>query len=80
MRLRLFLLIACFALALAASAGASVFPWPIKPFNKQHPIRGYFGDPRTVYENGKVLHQDFFASHYAPVWGGPLVAPDPPKP
>jgi vancomycin resistance protein YoaR len=35
---------------------------------------------RTVYENGKVLHQDFFASHYAPVWGGPLVAPVPPKP
>jgi len=32
---------------------------------------------RTVYENGKVLHQDFFASHYAPVWGGPA---DPPKP
>ena len=31
---------------------------------------------RTVYENGTVLHQDFFASHYAPVWGGPLVAPD----
>ena len=35
---------------------------------------------RTVYENGKVLHQDFLASHYAPVWGGPLVAPDAPKP
>jgi vancomycin resistance protein YoaR len=35
---------------------------------------------RTVYENGQVLHQDFFASHYAPVWGGPLVAPTPPKP
>jgi vancomycin resistance protein YoaR len=35
---------------------------------------------RTVYENGKVLHQDFFASHYAPVWGGPLVPPAPPKP
>jgi vancomycin resistance protein YoaR len=35
---------------------------------------------RTVYENGTVLHQDFFASHYAPVWGGPLVAPVPPKP
>jgi vancomycin resistance protein YoaR len=35
---------------------------------------------RTVYENGSVLHQDFFASHYAPVWGGPLVTPDPPKP
>jgi len=35
---------------------------------------------RTVYENGKVLHQDFFASHYAPVWGGPLVAPTAPTP
>jgi vancomycin resistance protein YoaR len=35
---------------------------------------------RTVYENGKVLHQDFFSSHYAPVWGGPLTPPDPPKP
>jgi len=35
---------------------------------------------RTVYEDGKVLHQDFFASHYAPVWGGPLVTPDPPTP
>ena len=30
---------------------------------------------RTVYENGKVLHQDFLASHYAPVWGGPLTPP-----
>ena len=35
---------------------------------------------RTVYENGQVLHQDFFASHYAPVWGGPLVPPPPPDP
>jgi len=35
---------------------------------------------RTVYENGTVIHQDFFASHYAPVWGGPLTPPEPPKP
>jgi len=36
---------------------------------------------RTVYENGKVLHQDFLASHYAPVWGGALPAPvTPPTP
>jgi vancomycin resistance protein YoaR len=27
---------------------------------------------RTVYENGVAIHQDTFASHYAPVWGGPL--------
>jgi vancomycin resistance protein YoaR len=36
---------------------------------------------RTVYENGRVLHQDYFASHYAPVWGGPAkVVEAPPKP
>lgn len=25
------------------------YGWPVKPFNQQHPIRGYFGDPRTVF-------------------------------
>jgi len=35
---------------------------------------------RTVYEGGKVLYQDTFFSHYAPVWGGPLPAPAPPTP
>jgi vancomycin resistance protein YoaR len=36
---------------------------------------------RTVTdESGKVVHQDFFASHYAPVWGGPLPAPAPEAP
>jgi hypothetical protein len=24
------------------------YPWPLRPFHRQHPIRGYFGDPRTV--------------------------------
>jgi vancomycin resistance protein YoaR len=36
---------------------------------------------RTVLENGKVLHQETFASHYVPVWGGPLPTPEkPPQP
>ncbi|MES1246054.1 MAG: peptidoglycan DD-metalloendopeptidase family protein [Actinomycetota bacterium] len=39
--------------ALCCCAGsASAYPWPFRPFDKQHPIRGFFGDPRTVYENG----------------------------
>jgi vancomycin resistance protein YoaR len=29
---------------------------------------------RTVVENGKVIHQDTWFSHYVPVWGGPAVA------
>src|ERR1051325_2911967 len=38
--------------ALACAGTASAYPWPVKPFDRQHPIRGFFGDPRTVYENG----------------------------
>ena len=22
------------------------YPWPVKPFNRQHPVRGFFNDPR----------------------------------
>lgn len=43
---------------LAAAGSASAYPWPFKPFDKQHPIRGDFGDPRTVYENG-ILSDPF---------------------
>jgi murein DD-endopeptidase MepM/ murein hydrolase activator NlpD len=50
-RFRLTFISAAFVLALAASATASAYPWPIKPFKKQHPIRAYFGDPRTQFQN-----------------------------
>jgi hypothetical protein len=39
-------------LALALSGSAAAYPWPVKPFDRQHPIRGFFGDPRTVYQDG----------------------------
>src|SRR5881392_2541453 len=46
------LVLAVLAAALAVAGSASAYPWPFKPFNHQHPIRGFFGDPRTVFENG----------------------------
>ena len=49
MRLRI-LVLTC-GLALCASATASAYPWPLKPFHQQHPIRGNFGDPRTLFRN-----------------------------
>jgi len=30
-------------------AAATAYPWPVKPFNKAHPVRGNFGDPRTIF-------------------------------
>jgi hypothetical protein len=48
-RLRLSLIpLVCSAFLLAPS-GAPGYPWPLKPFHAQHPIRGGFGDPRTVF-------------------------------
>jgi hypothetical protein len=44
--LKLFLAaLAAAFLATAAPAHAS-YGWPLKPFHQQHPVRGFFGDPR----------------------------------
>jgi hypothetical protein len=34
------------AVALAVAPGAEAYGWPVKPFDQQHPVRGFFGDPR----------------------------------
>ena len=35
--------------ALWTSSTASAYQWPVKPFNKAHPVRGNLGDPRTYF-------------------------------
>ena len=49
MRVRLLPLV-LFAL-LCWPQSALAYPWPIKPFDKQHVIRANFGDPRTRFWN-----------------------------
>jgi hypothetical protein len=50
-RLRVPLLGLVLALGCAAPASAfKPYPWPVRPFHQQHAIRGFFGDPRTVFE------------------------------
>ena len=51
MRGRSLLILLVLGLALCAAGTASAYPWPVKPFNKQHPIRANFGDPRTRFWN-----------------------------
>jgi hypothetical protein len=31
-------------------------PWPLKPFDRQHPVRGLLGDPRIGDQGGKSFH------------------------
>jgi hypothetical protein len=35
-------------------SGPLVYHYPVKPFGRQHPIRGDFGDPRTVSGEGEL--------------------------
>jgi hypothetical protein len=42
----------CGAVAAAAvvpTTGFAAYGWPVKPFDQPHPIRGSFGDPRTLF-------------------------------
>jgi hypothetical protein len=34
---------------------AGSYRWPVKPFDKQHPVRGSFGDPRTIFNAAPTL-------------------------
>jgi hypothetical protein len=34
-------------IALATPTVAHAYDWPVRPFDREHPIRGTFGDPRT---------------------------------
>jgi murein DD-endopeptidase MepM/ murein hydrolase activator NlpD len=33
-----------------ASAAVSGYNWPVKPFDRSHPVRANFGDPRTTFD------------------------------
>ena len=53
------------------------YGWPVKPFHRQHPIRGYFGDPRTVFTGQPTLRNllhgaGAFSFHF----GVDICAPD----
>jgi hypothetical protein len=32
------------------------YGWPVKPFDKQHPVRANFGDPRSVFHGPPTMH------------------------
>jgi hypothetical protein len=78
--------IALLALTLAAESAATVaaardgttgaYPWPLRPFNKAHPVRGNFGDPRTRFakpRSAEALHGDGVFSFHQ---GVDINAPD----
>ena len=71
--LRLFLVLLVGALVAGAltvtpsPASPTGYHWPVKPFTSEHPVRGNFGDPRTV--------SAFRRPPRAPSTGGELSVP-----
>jgi len=43
------------ASATGRKTATASYNWPVKPFEKQHPVRGSFGDPRTIFNAAPTL-------------------------
>jgi hypothetical protein len=59
-RAGLVLLIAMLGATLAPRTAQASYGWPVKPFDRQHPIRGFFGDPRISDVRGDITGQLHF--------------------
>jgi hypothetical protein len=69
-RFRRLILLAALAFAVVApsTAHAGPYGWPVRPFDQQHPVRGFFGDPRI----GESTHGESKSFHF----GVDISAPD----
>ncbi|MFL6020555.1 MAG: peptidoglycan DD-metalloendopeptidase family protein [Gaiellaceae bacterium] len=56
---------------------SSSYGWPVKPFDQQHPLRGSFGDPRSVFRGAPtpagLMHSQCACSYHQ---GIDISAPD----
>lgn len=39
----------------SSAALSSSYGWPVKPFDRQHPVRGSFADPRSIFRGNPTL-------------------------
>jgi len=61
----------------SAEARSASYGWPVKPFDQQHPIRGSFGDPRSIFRGAPtrsgLMHSACACSYHQ---GIDISAPD----
>ncbi len=61
--------------ARARVTGASAYGWPVRPFDQQHPVRGFFGDPRIgLNPDGSTSRQFHFGVDVSAPNGTPVFA------
>jgi hypothetical protein len=57
------------------SGVAPTYGWPVKPFDRQHPVRAYFGDPRIgLNADGSISRQFHFGIDVSAPDGTPVYA------
>ncbi len=44
------------ATTLSTQRRTSSYDWPLKPFDRQHPVRAFLNDPRIGHEGGRAFH------------------------
>lgn len=65
------------ASAAGSKPSAAAYGWPVKPFDRAHPIRANFGDPRTTFhgpptQHGLMMSSGSFSFHF----GVDIAVPD----
>jgi hypothetical protein len=75
------LLCAALALALPAAAGSHTrarrltsYPWPLEPFDHEHPVRGNFDDPRVLFVGDELSSNFHFGIDISAADGTPVYA------
>lgn len=60
--------------AVGRSSSSSSYGWPVKPFDRQHPVRGFFGDPRIAESAKGDSHSFHFGIDISCPDGTPVYA------
>jgi hypothetical protein len=58
----------------SSTSSSASYGWPVEPFHRQHPVRGFFGDPRIAEDGKGTTHSFHFGIDISCPDGTPVYA------